>query len=348
MSKKKSLQMKLTRFMDSYRGKVIFNFLYGFGASLVVLGLMFKLLHFGGANYMLFVGLTTEAIIFAISAFEPPFRNYPWEEVFPVLKSRDQNDRPDFSGNGANQPVITGAMYSQPGQAFEGQQQQGQGSVNQANAGTFGHNNPVSGVTPEQARLNYGISPQVPLTQEEAQTLADSIKRMGEAVNQLNNLADVSAITEKYLNQLSGMSDNLNRFSEATGSLAEVSNVLLDSYRNVTENSEDISHNSKGYVEQMGNLNRNLVGLNTIYEIQLKSISSQIDTIDRVNKGLIHIKDMYEGSMNDSDRFNRETENLAENLAKLNKVYSRMLEAMTPNIVFGNFNSDKSSDLRKE
>lgn len=267
MSKKKSLQTKLTKFMDSYRGKVIFNFLYGFGASLVVLGLMFKLLHFGGANYMLFVGLTTEAIIFAISAFEPPFRNYPWEEVFPVLKSRDQNDRPDFSGNGANQPVITGTMYSQPGQD----------SANQANlgaqaAGSFGHNNPVSAVTPEQARQNYGLSPQVPLTQEEAQTLADSIKRMGEAVNQLNNLADVSAITEKYLNQLSGMSDNLDRFSEATGSLAEVSNVLLDSYRNVTENSEDISHNSKGYVEQMGNLNRNLVGLNTIYEIQLKSI----------------------------------------------------------------------------
>ena len=166
-------------------------------------------------------------------------------------------------------------------------QRQGQPRTGRSAASAGGHayhGNPVSGnVTPDQARQNYGIPPQVPLSEEEAHTLAESIKRMGEAVGQLNNLADVSIITEKYLSQLSGMSENLNRFSDATGSLAEVSNVLLESYRNVTENSDDISNNSKGYVEQMGNLNRNLMGLNTIYEIQLKSISSQIDTIDRVN-----------------------------------------------------------------
>lgn len=338
-SKNKSLRIKLSDFMGSYRGKTLFNFFYGFGASLAILGLMFKLLHLGGANIMLGIGLGTEAFIFALSSLEPPFRNYHWDQVFPVLKTHDENDRPDFSGTGTGGTVIIGNAGSSEGQPQSGAQQSTIYSS---------HANPVSGVTPEQARQNYGISPQVPLTGEEAQTLADSIKRMGEAVNQLNNLADVSIITEKYLSQLSGMSDNLNRFSDATGSLAEVSNVLLASYRNVTENSEDISHNSKGYVEQMGNLNRNLIGLNTIYEIQLKSISSQIDTIDRVNKGLIHIKDMYEGSASDSERFSRETESLAENLANLNTVYSRMLEAMTPNIIFGNLNSGKKSEDPKE
>lgn len=335
MSKNKNLGLKISTFMGSYRGKTLFNFFYGFGASLAILGLMFKLLHLGGANIMLGIGLGTEAFIFALSSFEPPFRNYHWEQVFPILKTHNEEDRPNFSGTGGGGPVIIGNAGSAAGQPQAGTPQ---------NVTIGGHANPVSDITPQQARQNYGISPQVPLTGEEAQTLADSIKRMGEAVNQLNNLADVSIITEKYLSQLSGMSDNLNRFSDATGSLAEVSNVLLASYRNVTENSEDISNNSKGYVEQMGNLNRNLVGLNTIYEIQLKSISSQIDTIDRVNKGLVHIKDMYEGSMQDSERFNKETESLAENLAKLNTIYSRMLEAMTPNIVFGGFQSGKNTE----
>ena len=347
MSKNKQLRTKVSNFLGSYRGKTIFNFFYGFGASLAILGTMFKLLHLDYANVMLAIGLGTEVFIFALSSFEPPYRNYHWDQVFPVLKTHDENDRPDFSGTGIGGTVIVGNVKGMAGAPTTGQQA-GETSMATVQPGYKGHINPVSGVTLEQARMNYGISPQVPLTEEESQTLADSIKRMGEAVNQLNNLADVSVITEKYLSQLSGMSDNLNRFSDATGSLAEVSNVLLDSYRNITENSDDISNNSKGYVEQMGNLNRNLMGLNTIYEIQLKSISSQIDTIDRVNKGLVHIKDMYEGSMGDSDRFNKETENLAENLSKLNTIYSRMLEAMTPNIIFGGFNPGKGSESPKE
>jgi len=369
MSKNKQLRIKLSDFLGSYRGKTIFNFFYGFGASLAILGTMFKLLHLDFANVMLAIGLGTEVFLFALSAFEPPYRNYHWDQVFPVLKTHDDNDRPDFTGTGIGGSVIIGNGNAD-GIPSDGKQENGitysggqsgvsgggfvsGGGGGYASGGGYGggtapHQNPVSGITPDQARQNYGISPQVPLTGEEAQTLADSIKRMGEAVNQLNNLADVSIITEKYLSQLSGMSDNLNRFSDATGSLAEVSNVLLASYRNVTENSEDISTNSKGYVEQMGNLNRNLMGLNTIYEIQLKSISSQIDTIDRVNKGLVHIKDMYEGSMEDSERFNKETESLAANLAKLNKIYSRMLEAMAPNVVFGGMNQTRLTDESEE
>jgi gliding motility-associated protein GldL len=143
-------------------------------------------------------------------------------------------------------------------------------------------------------------------------------------------MTEITRVTEKYLAQLSDMADNLNRFGSATASLTEVSNVLLDSYKSITDNSSDISSNSRGYVEQMGTLNKNLSGLNTIYEIQLKSISSQIDTIDRVNNGLLHIRNMYEGSMEDSVRFKKETEAMAENLANLNRVYTRMLEAMTP------------------
>jgi len=349
MTLHKKIRIKLSNFLGSYRGKTIFNFFYGFGASLAILGTMFKLLHLDGAGVMLAIGLGTEVFIFALSSFEPPFRNYHWENVFPVLETEDENDKPDFSQGSGN--VVIGNINGAPG-AGQGQQPGGGNYYTSGQPGPQGpayggHINPVGNISPDQARMNYGIAPQVPLTAEETQTLADSIKRMGEAVNQLNNLADVSIITEKYLSQLSNMSENLNRFSDATGSLAEVSNVLLASYKNVTENSEDISHNSKGYVEQMGNLNRNLVGLNTIYEIQLKSISSQIDTIDRVNKGLVHIKDMYEGSMDDSDRFNKETENLADNLSKLNTIYTRMLEAMAPNTVFGGFNAGKAPEATK-
>ena len=301
---KKGFRHRIADFLGSYRGKTIFNFFYGFGASLAILGTMFKLLHLDGANIMLAVGLSTEVFIFALSAFEPPFRTYRWDEVFPVLRTRNPEDRPNFSG--------AGPVYSdnpQPAPSTPGNWSQ---------------------VTPGQAVQSYGIPPQIQLSDDDAQTLSESIKRMGEAVHQLNNMTEITRVTEKYLAQLSDMADNLNRFGSATASLTEVSNVLLDSYKSITDNSSDISSNSRGYVEQMGTLNKNLSGLNTIYEIQLKSISSQIDTIDRVNNGLLHIRNMYEGSMEDSVRFKKETEAMAENLANLNRVYTRMLEAMTP------------------
>jgi len=289
------------------------------------------------------LGLGTEVFIFAISALEPPYRNYHWEHVFPILKSHADGDRPDFQNlpgghvtEGMTSEVYVGDTTIPGEEKTTTSSFQARPQTSAANVPYTPHRNSMAGVTPEQARENYGIPPQVPISDEDAATLTDSIKKMGEAVSQLNNLADITMVTENYISKLSGMADNLNRFSDATGSLAEVSNVLLDSYRNVTENSDEISANSKGYVEQMGNLNRNLSGLNTIYEIQLKSVSSQIDTIDRVNKGLVHIREMYESSTGDSDRFSKETEAMADNLARLNMVYARMLEAMSPNAIFAN------------
>jgi gliding motility-associated protein GldL len=79
-------------------------------------------------------------------------------------------------------------------------------------------------------------------------------------------------------------------------------------------------------------LNRNIQGLNTIYEIQLKSISSQIDAIERINAGLMRIKDLYEGSIVDSSVFRSETEKMAQQLHALNGVYNRLLNAMTMNM----------------
>lgn len=323
-------ESRLTEFLGSQRGKTIFNFFYGFGASLAILGTLFKLLHLDGANTMLAVGLGTEVLIFALSAFEPPFKNYRWDEVFTVLKSRKAEDRPDFNnlgGVGGGVFVPGGVSGGVSGDQASSGQSATQGSSQQ---GATVRTTPFANITPQQAAQSFGIPPQVQLSQEDSEVLADSIKRMGEAVRQLNALTNITNVTEDYLQQLAGMTENLNRFSRATGSLAEVSNVLLDSYKNITENSDQITNNSKGYVEQMDALNLNLKGLNTIYGIQLKSISSQIDTIDRVNNGLLHIKEMYEGSALDSEHFRTETQQMSDHLAKLNQFYARMLNAMMP------------------
>ena len=88
-------------YLASERGKRVLNFCYSWGASIVIIGALFKLLHLPYGNQILFVAMTVEALVFFISAFEKPFNEYHWEEVFPVLKSKNPLDRPDF----ANTPM---------------------------------------------------------------------------------------------------------------------------------------------------------------------------------------------------------------------------------------------------
>lgn len=83
------------------------------------------------------------------------------------------------------------------------------------------------------------------------------------------------------------------------------------------------------YGKQMENLNRTLAGLNTLYELQLKGISGQIDTIEQINRGLQRLKTTYSDTLPDGTVIGRETERMAAQLHELNDAYGRMLQAMT-------------------
>ncbi|MFQ9021438.1 MAG: gliding motility protein GldL [Parabacteroides merdae] len=128
------------------------------------------------------------------------------------------------------------------------------------------------------------------------------------------------------MEQLSGMSENMERFSQVTHSLTDVSDTLLNSYKSITDNSDGINQNSRGYVQRI-DAGASISGLNTIYEIQLKSISSQIESIEHINSGLSRIREMYDGSVVDSSVFRNGTEKMTRQLAELNQVYSRPLQA---------------------
>ena len=91
---------------SSKSSKKIINMVYGLGASVVILGALFKILHWElplgaiklGGGTLLAIGLITEAIIFAISAFEPVDTGYDWSRVFPELEGGEPRQL-NFSGN---------------------------------------------------------------------------------------------------------------------------------------------------------------------------------------------------------------------------------------------------------
>ena len=295
-------------FLSSEKGKRALNFCYSWGASIVILGALFKLLHLPYANQILFVSMITEACVFFISAFERPNDEYHWEDVFPVLKSKNPLDRPDFA-KGAGENLV----------------QNGGGTVIHMEGG---HNFSGQTISGSAAAASLGLD----VSEEDTKNLSESIKKLSGAAEQISKMAELTEATQKYLDQLSSMSEQMEKFSKVTNSLTSVSDTLLNAYQNITDNSDGISQNSKGYVQQMEALNQNISGLNSVYESQLRSISMQIENIEQINLGLNRIKDMYNGSVVDSSVFRAETEKMTQQLTQLNQVYARLLQAMTVNM----------------
>ncbi len=287
---KDKIKDKIGTIMTWEGGQRLFNFAYSIGAAIVIWGALFKILHLPGGNTLLCIGMGTEVLMFILTAFDRPPKEYHWEDVFPELEGREANGR-----------VIAGGTGN-----------------------SVAHDS--------SARESVGLPSAVDLSEEDRLSLSESIRRMSAAAEQLSKMAELTTATQEYLAQMSAISAQMDQLRQTTEALNSVSSVLLDSYRAITENSASITENSRGYIERMGDLNRNLGGLNTIYEIQLKSVSTQLDSIDRVNRGIKDIRDMYEKSASQSARYCEETEKMARYMQQLNQVYEKMLHAMTINM----------------
>lgn len=316
MGKYKQYKRGLSAWISSEKGQRFFNFAYSIGAAIVIWGALFKILHLPGGNFLLSLGMGTEVLMFTLTAFDRPPREYKWENVFPNIHDDHEggnadDDNPEGT-SGANGPVIlnggNGATGGTGGVVIVG-------GANSNAAGLAG-SAAVTGASAPSGPI------QAPVLAADS-TPAEVISSMVDA-------------TQTYLDQISAMSEELRHLQETTAKLNTVSDILLESYRAITENSENITRSSTGYVEQMQGLNRNIQGLNTIYEIQLKSVSSQLDAIDRVNHGIKDIRDMYERSSSQSARYCEETEKMARYMQQLNSVYERMIHAMTINMYAAN------------
>jgi uncharacterized protein YukE len=311
----------IEKFLSNERGQAFFQYFYNWGASIVIIGALAKLEHWpwGLGSILITIGLLTEFVVFFISAFDKPAKNYLWDRVFPVLETNEEEDRPAFGngnggsvvvGNGAAGSGVAGESTGIPGGlATVGGRGGVSGPVIIGGGGFVGGGGSgaprsataserVENLTPGQVTQSFGIPSAVNISEEETSVLSESIKKMASAADQLSKMSE----------------------------------VLLESYQNIADNTDGLSTSSQNYAEQMDALNRNIQGLSTFYEVQLKSVSSQIESIERINSGLMRIKEMYEGSVLDSSLFRSETEKMTQQIHALNSVYNRLLNAMTMNM----------------
>lgn len=273
---------RLQKWLDSVPGQTFLNYAYSWGASIVILGTLFKLTHLPGANIMLYIGMGTEVIVFFISAFDRPFD-----------KTADGKDLPTHAfGEEEAEEGAAGAV-GQPVQAA------GAGPVVYGGGGTVILGSPSDAVAAAPAD---GAAAAEGATDGAVVSGAQGPQGASVAVP-LGGMAFVQPQPQVT-----------PEMEEAAKEMEEATANYIDELRNLTEMLAKVSEQSQRLTrdsEEMENLNRTLTGICKVYEMQLKGASAQIGTIDQINE---------------------QSRRMAEQIAELNAIYSRMIEAMTVNM----------------
>ena len=244
---------RLQRWLDSVPGQTFLNYAYSWGASIVILGTLFKLTHLPGANIMLYLGMGTEVIVFFISAFDRPFDKTSIGKEIPTHVT-DYDDNPDMDADD-DIPAVEDDLRGEQVAAAPGMGGGVQGGT--VIIGGFAPSAAVSGDAPQQS-LPEGFEPSA----------------MGVA-----GVAGVGNIPQQpaWVAQQQQVSPEME---EATSNYVDELKKLTDMLARVSEQSARLTRDS----EEMENLNRTLTGICKVYEMQLKGASAQIGTIDQINE----------------------------------------------------------------
>jgi len=241
----------LQKWMDSVPGQTFLNYAYSWGASVVILGTLFKLTHLPGANIMLFAGMGTEVFVFFISAFDRPFDKTQEGRDLPTHIDEEEIDREEAEAEAA---YNAGVQVAGGGSVVGGAGVSGGGTII-IGGGTANTANVSAAPASEGAAQTVAGGTQTIVSPEAAQTAAAAAELAANHEVAMQ-LADAQA---NYLDELKRLTETLQKVSDQSARLTRDS-------------------------EEMENLNRTLTGICKIYEMQLKGASQQIGTIDQINE----------------------------------------------------------------
>jgi len=276
-------------------------------------------MYWEGADIMLTVGLLTEAIIFAMSAFERPLKTYEWDKVI------------DFESGKLDLQINGGDSFAPQAQGAPAPQAYNQGSAYPP-VQSYPASNAFPGVTNIEG-----------LSDEDAQKLNQSIQNLAKTASQLNEIASFSLETEKFTESIRNISDNTSKYAQSQESLIEATSNLQTIYQRIGEDTEKIEVNTQEYRHKVERINSNLAGMNSIYEIQLKDIHAQsvhFHNQTEISKKMSDEMNLVTGEIgklkNISDDFSLATQKLktnanelADNIARLNAIYGNMLNSIS-------------------
>jgi len=283
--------------------------LYGIGASVVIIGALFKIMHWPGAGPMLIAGLGTEACIFFFSAFEPLHEEDDWSLVYPQLAGLEPNE-PQKKVGGSAVSIFDEKLLASAKNAPELFEKLTAGLANIGNTAAK-----ISDVS-EMVKASNGYTQSLNAATKSVGDLSDVYKKSATEVG-----TTTGAIKQSF-DSLNFSVDGLSQsYGKVSKSVTDGGDQIAKAYKNLAEQltvTVDFSQVNKGnqsYNEKLTILNKNLSALNAIFELQLEG-------------GLDNMMEDLKGGVDEAKKYKDGVTNLAQKVQALNTIYGNMLAAM--------------------
>jgi len=321
--------MGLAELTHSQKWRTTMNYFYSIGASVVLLGALFKLQHWTGGSFMLMIGMSCEALIFFLSAFEPMVETPDWTKVYPELN-------PNFEAEEEEEILPV-----------------------RSTSGGFDDLLAKAEITPEMmSKLKKGIQDLTNtakgISEISSATLATEIyvKNLSHASDSMNSFSDVNDKATAHVEKSLGDLVNSYELSAKliSGSSKEMAESFIDSTKKIshqlTSTGEKLSvsykeftdamhkditalnENSKTYSGEVSRINSTMSSLNSSYELHLQNVKKLSESAAKSVTDQAGLQQMVNETLEEAKKYRQLTERMNKNLEALNQVYGNMLGAM--------------------
>ncbi|MFV0291089.1 MAG: gliding motility protein GldL [Mangrovibacterium sp.] len=294
--------------LQSRRWKVFMNYVYNLAGALVIVGALFKLMHWPGAGVALTIGMCTEALIFLISSLEPLHEQPDWTRVFPELHS---DHLPGDEEGHVQHAHSSGASHSRL-----------------SGGGNF---------SAESVSFNMGgIFESADIAPEVLEKVSKGLTDLGNTASSISDISSATLATNIYVENLNAAAESMDQLSkvgqEANININQSLSALSDTYVRFTDvvakEIDDMGSNSANYNQKMVSLQTNLDLLNSNYAQQVSSLKGQFEISQKYSQQMIEMTSILNSSLEDMKKYQSLSRELNGNIEALNSVYSTMLSAM--------------------
>ncbi len=304
-NEKKGFGARFMNWYGSYQGKRVVGMVYSIGASVVIIGALFKIMHFPGAGAVLMIGMITEAMLFMIGCLDKPHPEFHWHEVFPQLL-----------GHGT-EPELLKEMQSRPKPTLMGGGAGEGGAAKSANVPA--------------------------LSEKDMDALKDGIAGLAKTAVQLSELGKVATATAQLSEKLDAAGQAAEQFVVAGKAISEKSEALSATYGQVNDDMKKVAAGTKEYEAQVAAVAKQLNSLNAVYELQVNAVQAQVEAykaqsekvngatqqIDGLTATVKKMSDVSAEALKAQEAYEAAAKKLASQVADLNKVYGNMLSALS-------------------
>lgn len=273
-------------FLSSPKGKKMVGYAYGFGAAIVIVGALFKILHLPGASVVLTLGMGTEAILFALSAFEDPHKEYHWDLVFPQLEGGEGGPIMGAAAPAAAKAGNSIEDIANAGKLSESDAQKLNEGIRKLSetASQIADVTAAVSASSNYARNMNAASDAISAfaaTQATLKTSSDSLFASYKTVAE--SMANVADDAKGYMQEMQGITKNLSSINasyelqvKAISEQASIVNDVNDNLKKIQTAMDAASAETAAFKDQATKLTQQVSSLNNVYGNMLNAFGARV------------------------------------------------------------------------